>query len=63
MVASDFRGPWFESSHRQKFTLQRLLSTVLKRRNKEKEARIGPFKKKILVRSVKRMKADQWPIL
>ena len=31
-VASDSRGPRFESSHGQKFKLKRLLSIVLKRR-------------------------------
>ena len=50
-VASDTRGPRFESSHRQKFiNIEQLLyavNCVLKRRKiKEKEAGNGPFLKK-----------------
>ena len=47
-VASDTRGPRFESSHRQKFILNIcFLSTVYwKDENKKKEAGIGPFLKK-----------------
>ena len=49
-VASDTRGPRFESSHRQKFIYILnicLLSTVFwKDENKEKEAGNGPFLKK-----------------
>ena len=46
-VASNSRGPRFESSHRQKF-IEHLLSTVFKRR-KEKRGREWPmsFLKKI----------------
>ena len=50
-VASDTRGPWFESSHWQKFIYVLnicLLPTVYwKDGNKEKEAGNGPFKKKL----------------
>ena len=44
-VAPDTRGPQFESSLRPtlNWTLIFLLSTVLKRRNKEKDAGNGPF--------------------
>ena len=46
-VASDTRGPLFESSHRQKFIYILnicLLSTVYRRdKYKEKEAGFGPF--------------------
>ena len=49
-VASDTRGPQFESSHQQKFIYKWnicLLSTVYwKDENKEKEAGNGPFLKK-----------------
>ena len=49
-VASDTRGPRFESSHQQKFISIlniSLLSTVCWRdENKEKEAGYGPFLKK-----------------
>ena len=49
-VASNTRGPRFESSHRQKFIYILnicLLSTVYwKDENKEKEAENGPFFKK-----------------
>ena len=52
-VASNTRGPLFESSHRQKFIYLLnicFLSTVYwKDENKEKEARNGPFKKKHLL--------------
>ena len=37
-VASNSRGPRFKSRHRKKFIFNILLSNVLKRRNKEKEA-------------------------
>ena len=43
-VASDTRGPLFESRNRQTFMENIcLLSTVVKRKNKEKEAGNGPF--------------------
>ena len=42
-VASDSRGPWFESSHRQKFILNIYCQLYWKDENKEKEARNGPF--------------------
>ena len=47
-VASVTRGPWFESSHPQTliWTFICLLSIVLKRRNKEKEAGNGPYMKR-----------------
>ena len=51
-VASDTRGPRFESSHQQnKFYIEHLLTVncVLKRRNKEKEAGNGPFKKSLKI--------------
>ena len=46
VVASDIRGPRFESSHRQKLFILNicLLSTVYRKdENKEKEAGNGPF--------------------
>ena len=50
VVASNTRGPRFESSHRQKFTYILnicLLSTMYwKDKNKEKETGNGPFKKR-----------------
>ena len=45
-VASDSRGPRFESSHRQKFILNIYCQLSWKDENKEKEAGNGPFKKK-----------------
>ena len=43
-VASDTRGPGFESSHRQLLLNIYLLLTVCRKdENKEKEARNGPF--------------------
>ena len=53
-VASDTRGPRFESSHRQKFILNIcLLSTVYsKDENKEKDAGDGPLFKKKLCRTL-----------
>ena len=42
-VASDSRGPRFESSHWQKFNVGRLRSTVFKDENKEKRARDWPI--------------------
>ena len=47
-VAPDIRGPWFESQHRQSFS--KIFDHICKLqfrkdKNKEKEARIGPFKK------------------
>ena len=46
-VASDTRGPRFESSHRQLLLNIYLLLTVCRKdKNKEKEAGNGPFKKK-----------------
>ena len=48
VVASDTRGPQFESSHRQNLLNICLLSTVYwKDKNKEKEAGNGPFFKNI----------------
>ena len=48
VVASNTRGPWFESGLWAIFyrTFIYLLSTVLKRRNKEKEVGNGPLKSK-----------------
>ena len=47
LVASDTRGPGFESSHRQLLLNIYLLLTVCRKdENKEKEARSGPFLKK-----------------
>ena len=48
-VASDTRGPRFESSHRQKFIFILnicLMSTVYWKDENKKEAECGPFKKK-----------------
>ena len=42
-VASNTRGPRFESSHPQNLLSNCILSTVLKDENKEKDARNGPF--------------------
>ena len=42
-VASDTRGPWFESSHQQCFIMKILLLTVEKTK-KKKEAGNGPQK-------------------
>ena len=42
-VTSNSRGPRLESRFRQKFIMNILLSTALKRRKKEKEAGDGPF--------------------
>ena len=48
VVASDTRGPGFESSHRQLLLNIYLLLTVCRKdENKEKEAGNGPFKKNI----------------
>ena len=44
-VASDTRGPRFESSHRQKNYIEHLLSTGLKRRKLRKRGREWPNKK------------------
>ena len=44
-VASDTRGPRFESSHRQKIILNIYCQLYWKDENKEKEAGNGPFKK------------------
>ena len=44
MVASETRGPQFESSHRQNSLNICILTTVLKsKKNKEKEGRNGQF--------------------
>ena len=43
MVASNSRGPWFKSSHRQKFILNIYRQLHWKDENKEKEAGNGPF--------------------
>ena len=45
-VASNSRGPRFESSHRQKFILNIYCKLYWKDENKEKEAGNGPFSKK-----------------
>ena len=42
-VASNSRGPRFESSHREKFILNIYCQLYLKDENKEKEAGNGPF--------------------
>ena len=47
-VTSDTRGPRFESSRSQNFYIECILSTALKRRNKEKDAGNGPFLKRHL---------------
>ena len=53
-VASDTRGPGFESSHRQLLLNIYLLLTVCRKdKNKEKEAGNGPFLKKL-------KKPDEW---
>ena len=39
LVASDTSDPWFESSHQQIL----VIINLLKDKNKEKEARNGPF--------------------
>ena len=51
-VASNSRGPRFESSHRQKFILNIYCQLYRKDENKKKEAEIGAFKKKHFARSV-----------
>ena len=54
-VDSDTRGPRFKSSQSCKFIYIEHLFTVncvLKRRNKEKEAGNGPFKKKLSERTL-----------
>ena len=65
-VASNTRGPRFESSHRQNFIFILnicLLSTVFwKDENKEKEAGCGPFKKKIMFTSAWDLKITQFPV-
>ena len=45
-VASNSRGPWFESSHWQKFIMNIYSKLNWKDENKEKEAENGPFLKK-----------------
>ena len=50
-VASDSRGSWFKSSHRQKFISNIYVQLFWKDENKEKEAGNGPFKKVFLIRS------------
>ena len=53
-VASDTRGPGFESSHRQLLLNIYLLLTVCRKdENKEKEARNGPFLKKITLVNIR----------
>ena len=42
-VASNSRGPWFESSHRQKFTFNIYCQLYWKDEIKEKEAGNGSF--------------------
>ena len=42
-VASNSRGPWFESNHRQKCILNIYCQLYWKDKNKEKEAGNGPF--------------------
>ena len=46
-VASNTRGPRFESSHRQNFILNIYCQLYWKDKNKEKEAGNGPFSKTI----------------
>ena len=53
-VASNSRGPWFESSHWQKFTINRIEKTKINK----KEARNGPFLKKVW----KQNKLPEWNI-
>ena len=49
-VASNSRGPWFESRHRQKINEHSLLSTALKRRKiKKKRPGIAPFRKLLFI--------------
>ena len=55
-VASDFKGPRFESSHRQKFILNSYSHLYWKDGNK-KEAGNGPFLKKTFSR------AAVWPLM
>ena len=44
--SSNYGGPWFESSHRQKFTLNVYCQLYGKDENKEIEAEMGPILKK-----------------
>ena len=53
-VASNSRGPRFESSHRQKIILNIYCLLYWKDENKEKEAENGPFKKHVIKYSMKR---------
>ena len=55
-VASDSRGPRFESSHRQKFILNIYCQLYWKDENKEKEAGNGPFFKKTAPQSLSKQK-------
>ena len=48
-VASNSRGPWFESSHRQKIIINIYSQLYWKDENKEKETENGPFLKKMLL--------------
>ena len=52
-VDSDSKGPWFESSHQQKFILKIYCQLYWKDENKEKEAGNGPFLKKLRLRNSK----------
>ena len=46
-VTSNFRGPQFESSHRQNFILHIYCQMYWRAKNKEKEVGNGPFLKKL----------------
>ena len=48
-VASDTRGPQFESSHRRNFIMNIFTNNCWKDENKEKEAENGPFLKNGLI--------------
>ena len=50
--SSNYGGPWFESSHRQKFTLNVYCQLYGKDENKEIEAEMGPILKKNLRGSI-----------
>ena len=49
-VASDIRGPGFESSHRQ--LLLNMFTVCIKDENKRKEAGNGPFKKNLFLKAL-----------
>ena len=58
-VASNARGPRFESSHRQKFIFNIYCQLYWKDENKEKEAGTGPFFKKTHFFSLEGVDADR----